>query len=95
MPFGGLVVNRFHPLDSGPDEADVGGLTAALGDAKLAAKVARAYAEERTLAQRDQVALEHLRRETGEPDPIVIPQLDGDVHDVDGLVAIHRHLFAD
>ena len=34
-------------------------------------------------------------RETGEQDPIVIPQLDGDVHDVDGLVAIHGHLFAD
>ena len=33
--------------------------------------------------------------ETGEKDPIVIPQLDGDVHDVDGLVAIHGHLFAD
>jgi anion-transporting ArsA/GET3 family ATPase len=95
MPFGGLVVNRFHPLDGGPPEADVDALTAALGDAKLAAKVARAYAEERTLAQRDQAALEHLRRETGEDDPIVIPQLDGDVHDVDGLVAIHRYLFAD
>ena len=95
MPFGGLVVNRFHPLDDGPPEADVEALTAALGDAKLATKVARAYAEERTLAERDYAALEHLRRETGESDPIVIPQLDGDVHDVDGLVAIHRHLFAD
>ena len=70
--------------------------TAALGgDAKLAAKVARAYAEERALAERDDAAIEHLRRETGEQDPIVIPQLDGDVHDVDGLVAIHGHLFAD
>ena len=95
MPFGGLVVNRFHALDGGPAEADVDALTEALGDAKLAAKVARAYAEERTLAERDRAALEHLRRETGEGDPIVIPQLDGDVHDVDGLVAIHRHLFAD
>jgi anion-transporting ArsA/GET3 family ATPase len=95
MPFGGLVVNRVHPLDGGRAEADVDALTAALGDAKLAAKVARTYAEERTLAERDHAALEHLRRETGEDDPIVIPQLDGDVHDVDGLVAIHRHLFAD
>jgi anion-transporting ArsA/GET3 family ATPase len=95
MPFGGLVVNRVHPLDGGPPEADVGALTAALGDARLAAKVARAYAEERTLAERDRAAIEHLCRETGELDPIVIPQLDGDVHDVDGLVAIHRYLFAD
>lgn len=95
MRFGGLVVNRVHPLDGGPPEADVEALEAALGDAKLAAKVARAYAEERTLAERDTAAIEHLRAETGEADPILIPQLDGDVHDVDGLVAIHAHLFAD
>ncbi|MGZ4279840.1 MAG: hypothetical protein ACXVFK_19095, partial [Solirubrobacteraceae bacterium] len=96
MPFGGLVVNRVHPLDGGPPEADVEALTGALGgDAKLAGKVARAYAEERVLAERDAAAIEHLRVETGEEDPIVIPQLDGDVHDVDGLVAIHAHLFAD
>ena len=25
---------------------------------------------------------------------VIVPLLDGDVHDVDGLVAIHRHLFA-
>jgi len=51
MPFGGLVVNRVHLLDGGPPEADVEALAAALGgDAKLAAKVARAYAEERALA---------------------------------------------
>ena len=96
MPFGGLVVNRVHLLDGGPPEADVEALAAALGgDAKLAGKVARAYAEERALAQRDGAAIEHLCAETGEKDPIVIPQLDGDVHDVDGLVAIHGHLFAD
>ena len=55
----------------------------------------RPAAELRALAERDDAAIEHLRQETGEQDPIVIPQLDGDVHDVDGLVAIHGHLFAD
>ena len=69
MPFGGLVVNRVHPLDGGPPEADVDELTAALGDAKLAAKVARAYAEERALAERDAAAIEHLCRETGDERP--------------------------
>ena len=39
--------------------------------------------------ERDDAAIEHLRAETGEQDPIIVPQLDGDVHDVDGLVAIH------
>jgi anion-transporting ArsA/GET3 family ATPase len=95
MPFGGLVVNRVHPLDVGPREADIEVLAAALGDPKLAAKVARTYAEERALAERDHAAIGHLCEETGERNPIVIPQLDGDVHDVDGLVAIHAHLFAE
>jgi anion-transporting ArsA/GET3 family ATPase len=95
MRFGGLVINRVHPLDGGPPEADLEALTKALGDPKLAAKVARTYAEERALAERDQAAIEHLCAATGERNPIVIPQLDGDVHDVDGLVAIHGHLFAD
>ncbi|HEX7298056.1 MAG TPA: ArsA family ATPase [Solirubrobacteraceae bacterium] len=96
MRFGALVVNRVHPLEGGPPEADAEALTRALGgDAKLAGKVARAYAEERLLAQRDKAAIEHLRAQTGERDPILIPQLDSDVHDVDGLVALHAHLFAD
>jgi anion-transporting ArsA/GET3 family ATPase len=95
MPFGGLVVNRVHPLDGGPPEPDVDALAATLGNAKLAAKVARTYAEERALAERDHAAIDHLCAQTGERDPIVIPELDGDVHDVDGLVAIHAHLFAD
>jgi anion-transporting ArsA/GET3 family ATPase len=92
MPFGGLVVNRAHALD-GADDADDGALRAALGD-RLAAKVARAYAEERALAERDAAAIDRLRAETGDPDPVVVPQLAGDVHDIDGLVALHAHLYA-
>ena len=34
-------------------------------------------------------------RRPASSDPVVVPQLDGDVHDVDGLVAVHAHLFAD
>ena len=98
MPFGGLIVNRVHPLADGDiasDEVDVEALTAELdGDAALARKVARTLAEFRVLAHRDAAALERLAAELGEDDPILIPHLDGDVHDVDGLVAVHRHLFA-
>jgi len=72
---------------------DPGALTAVLG-AKLAAKVARAYREEQALAERDAAALARLRAETGDDDPVVVPQLAGDVHDIDGLVAVHGHLFA-
>jgi anion-transporting ArsA/GET3 family ATPase len=93
MPFGGLVVNRVHALGAGGGDADEAALEGALG-ARLAAKVARAYAEERTLADRDAAAIERLRAETGDPDPVVVPQLAGDVHDIDGLVAVQAHLFA-
>jgi anion-transporting ArsA/GET3 family ATPase len=92
MPFGGLVVNRVHALN-GAGEADAAALGAELGP-KLAGKVARAYVEERALAERDAAAIERLRAETGDADPVVVPQLAGDVHDIDGLVAVHGHLFS-
>ena len=96
MPFGGLVVNRVHPLAPGGDDVDTAAVTEELGgDAALARKVVRTLEEFRLLARRDAGALERLAREVGDDDPIVVPHLDGDVHDVDGLVLVHRHLFAD
>jgi anion-transporting ArsA/GET3 family ATPase len=91
LPFGGLVVNRATVIAD--EEPDVEALEAALGP-ELAAKALRALEELRALAARDEAAIERLRRETGDADPVVIPQLDGDVHDVGGLVAVHRYLFA-
>jgi anion-transporting ArsA/GET3 family ATPase len=95
LPFGGLIVNRVTPgdgLDAEPAtvEAD---LTDALG-APLARKVAATYRDARALAQRDAAAIARLEREIGDREPLLIPQLGGDVHDVDGLVRVHGHLFA-
>jgi anion-transporting ArsA/GET3 family ATPase len=96
MPFGGVVVNRVHPLAAGDPDVDPEAVTAELGgDAALARKVVRTLAEFRVLARRDAGALERLAHEVGDEDPIVVPHLDGDVHDVDGLVLVHRHLFAE
>jgi anion-transporting ArsA/GET3 family ATPase len=94
MPFGGLVVNRVHVLngDAAGADADAAALETALG-ARLAGKVARAHAEERALAERDAAAIDRLRAETGDDNPVVVPQLAGDVHDIDGLVLVHAHLF--
>jgi anion-transporting ArsA/GET3 family ATPase len=93
MALGGLVVNRVRVLQ-GPDaDADQDALRAALGDT-LAAKVTRAWDEERVLARRDAASIAHLLERTGQPEAVVVPQLPGDVHDVDGLVAVHAHLFA-
>ena len=42
----------------------------------------------------DAAAVEHLRGELGGPDPVLIPHLPADVHDLDGLVAICGYVFA-
>lgn len=95
MPFGGLIVNRVTP--SAQDEpVDVDALTAQLADElgpALAGKVARTYAEAQALAHRDERSIAHLRDELGVEDPILVPQLDGDVHDIAGLLGVYRHLF--
>jgi anion-transporting ArsA/GET3 family ATPase len=95
LPFGGLIVNRAHPRAAHEEDPEAvrEALRGELGDA-LAGKVATTLAELQVLAARDAGTIARLIEETGDADPIVIPQLDGDVHDVDGLVAVHRHLFA-
>ena len=66
---------------------------AALGDAS-AGRQGRAGLRRGARAGRARRrAIARLRRATGEKNPVIVPQLDGDVHDVDGLVAVHAHLF--
>ena len=92
MPFGGLVVNRLHrvpDLDGPPSPA----LADELG-ANLAGRVERSAHELAALAARETDNLEHLRSRLGDPPTIVIPELDDDVHDVEGLALVRSHLFA-
>jgi anion-transporting ArsA/GET3 family ATPase len=95
MPFGGLVVNRVQLdlVDGDPDEA-AAQLDGDIGD-ELRAKVAATLRELQVLAERDRASLTHLMAELDERDPTVVPLLEGDVHDVDGLVLVHEHLFAE
>jgi anion-transporting ArsA/GET3 family ATPase len=94
MPFGGAIVNRVHDQELTEGDAEVeDDLEPLLGD-KLARRVARNYEDYRELAQRDREQIERLRREaSGEP-VVMIPHLDDDVHDADGLRAMNEHLFA-
>jgi len=95
MPFGGLIVNRVHAggIEEEP-EAAAAALTGRGVTEKLRGKVADALRDAQALAARDSAALARLEAELGEADPVVVPQLGGDVHDVDGLAAVHAHLFA-
>jgi anion-transporting ArsA/GET3 family ATPase len=87
MPFGGVVVNRVH-APPGPDGALPDGL-----DADLAARVATAAHEVQALAVREAASVERLRAQLGNPPMILVPELDGDVHDVEGLALVREHLF--
>jgi anion-transporting ArsA/GET3 family ATPase len=91
MPFGGLVVNRLHAapaLDGGLP----GALAGELGSG-LAGRVQTAAREVAALAARDAANLAHLRDRLGDPVAIVVPELDDDVHDVEGLALVRAHLF--
>jgi anion-transporting ArsA/GET3 family ATPase len=94
MPFGGLIVNRAAVLTDA-EMIGSGELSAALrdelGDA-LAAKVAAGAEDLRVLSARHSAAIERLRAELDEPDPIVVPRLDGEVQDIDGLLVLYQHL---
>jgi anion-transporting ArsA/GET3 family ATPase len=91
MPFGGLVVNRVHRA------GDLnGGLPPALAKelgSDLADRVDTSARELAALAARDADGVARLVSELGDPPAIVVPELDDDVHDVDGLVRIRDCLF--
>jgi anion-transporting ArsA/GET3 family ATPase len=98
LPFAGVVVNRVHhDLLSGSEPADVGAAlrkTALSPD--LAARVAENFRDYHLLARRDDHNIRQLARALGEHEHplLMVPQLDDDVHDLEGLMRMHRYLFA-
>ena len=94
MPFGGLVVNRVHEPPDAEADAARAELAEALGE-RLAAKVGAAVRDVEVLAARDAEAIERLKRELGVDDPVVVPQLEHDVHDVAGLALLEPYLLRD
>jgi len=95
MPFAGVVVNRVHHDMLGETEA--GDVLAALRDdlsGELAARVAANFHDYHVLARRDEHNIARLRDELPEHPLLLVPHLDDDVHDVEGLLRVHRYLFA-
>ena len=92
LPFGGLVVNRVRPEspDAGDELAEE--LTSELGE-DLARRVARTAHEASALGARDAAGLARLKLALGDPPLVAVPQLPGDVHDLEGLAHVCEHLF--
>jgi anion-transporting ArsA/GET3 family ATPase len=95
FPFEGVVVNRVHHDLLGDSESE--DVHEALRDTlppKLAAKVAANFEDYHVLARRDGRNIARLEAEMAGRPLLLVPHLDDDVHDIDGLLRIHRYLFA-
>ncbi len=95
LPFAGVVVNRVHhDLLGDRDPDDVEQILTRTLHPEVAARVARNFYDYHALARRDGRNLGRLAEELDGRPLIAIPQFDEDVHDIGGLLAIHRYLFA-
>jgi anion-transporting ArsA/GET3 family ATPase len=88
MPFGGLVVNRLH---TAAPPSGAAALEERIGPA-LTGRVEASARELSALAERDEANLARLLTELGDPPAVVIPELEDDVHDVEGLALMRTHL---
>jgi anion-transporting ArsA/GET3 family ATPase len=95
LPFSGVVVNRVHHDllgDSNPEEVDEA-LDGVLRPT-LARRVAENFRDYHVLAQRDAQNIARLRAELDHHPLLLVPHLDDDIHDIDGLLRMRRYLFA-
>jgi anion-transporting ArsA/GET3 family ATPase len=90
LPFGSVVVNRVHTVGPG---ATAEGLPDLVG-MELSRKVADNLSDYRRLAERDHSNLDGLRRRLGRKPMIEVPELDEEVHDLDGLRRVDEYLFS-
>jgi anion-transporting ArsA/GET3 family ATPase len=95
LPFAGVIVNRVHHDMLGVDDRDdVMPLLHDLLEESLAARVAENFHDYHVLARRDTRNIARLEAELPGRPLLLVPQLDDDVHDVEGLLRMHRFLFA-
>jgi anion-transporting ArsA/GET3 family ATPase len=96
LPFAGVIVNKVHYEEDLPtaDQDLSGELARALGDEDLARRVRENFDDYRALSARDRQAVKHLAAEMRTRAVIEVPYLDEDVHDLAGLLALNRYLFA-
>jgi anion-transporting ArsA/GET3 family ATPase len=100
LPFGGVVMNKVHPSYVGGARSRVRGRARrALHAAGVPEPVAERAAENllhlQSLADRDRANIAHLEERMGAAAVVEVPLLEHDVHDLEGLAAVSRHLFVD
>ena len=94
LPSAAIIVNRVHPLDRDErSETETAARLAAELGPDLARRVARTHAELQVLARREAAAISRLRRTLAEDDPVLVPDLEEDIHDVRGLATLRDRLF--
>ena len=90
-----LIVNRVHRDGlEGRTPAEVQALLAGELGERLAARVAGNLADFDVLVRRDRESVAGSHGALEDPDPILVPHLDGDVQDLAGLDRVAEHLFA-
>jgi anion-transporting ArsA/GET3 family ATPase len=95
LPFAGVIVNRVHhDLLNGGEPNDLRPALSRSLDGDLVARVAQNFDDYHVLARRDDRNVARLAQALGEEPLLLVPQLDQDVHDVEGLVKMQRYLFA-
>ena len=95
LPLACGIVNRVHHALLGDREPRE--LSAALARAlpsSLAGRVADNFRDYHVLARRDDQNLARLAAQLDDRRLLLVPQLDDDVHDIEGLARVHRYLFA-
>ncbi|HEY2718189.1 MAG TPA: ArsA-related P-loop ATPase [Solirubrobacteraceae bacterium] len=94
MSLDGLIVNRVHfdGLDGHSVEQVQELLANDLGE-RLAHRVASNLADFDVLVRRDRETIARLSEQLCEPDPILVPHLDEEVRDMNGLAQLATHLF--
>ena len=95
LPFAGVIVNRVHHDMLGDAEPDdlANDLENAVGP-ELARRVAQNFHDYHVLARRDAHNIARLEAELEGRPLLLVPHLDDDVHDLDGLARVRRYLFA-
>jgi hypothetical protein len=91
MPFVAFVVNRVH-TDPAREVRSRGGERAAVSP-ELAARLAETLREQQLLARVERRAVARLEVDTRER-PVLVPELEQDVHDLRGLVEFSDLVFS-